>query len=253
MEQRSTKEEFTPLLNGMKMSTKPMPTLFGLFFSVTHFFDDINLPPEQKRVLLQFANKIFSIPSMLLSSISKDIHKAIHDIMALPLSLIKQTTLIGNSLYGTYKKLNELFNKLTNMGLDTSKIKKMTIDILAGLLTKVIQTSINEFDAFIDRISKKALNTCAEGVKVWPGVGNLFALGTGGFILGDTVNDMLKTVATYMGVIKTSIDESVSKVTSSFDGLESQVSKNLSGGYRKKQTKRKSKSKVKRKSKRKSK
>jgi hypothetical protein len=219
-QQTKSNDIVAPLLNGMKMSSLHQgPTLFGL---IGHIFDGIELKPDQRPVFYLLIEKLLSIPFMILGSINRTFFGVIHGILALPLSIIKQVKLICKALMGTFRQIRNLFHKFASFGFKLKKIKILIADIFTGIVTKVIKSTIDEFEAFIDKLTQKAYNAGVEMVKSIPFAGSMLALANAGYIAGDLANGLLISVARYLGIIKSEVDLAV-EGAEKMAGLESEI------------------------------
>jgi hypothetical protein len=198
------------LINGLRMSSeRKTPTLINF---LTNWFGDIHLKPEQKNAFNILIHHVLMIPVLVLLSINDTVQRTLKNILRIPMSIANQIGMIVNSLGSTISSLRFIFSRLTRLGFGIQKVKAMTIDIFATILTNLINTKIGGFDAYVDKVTNRGIQVAMDGVKAVPFVGTVASTGTAIHTTADTVEETLETVSSNMKSIETSLDTEGSKL-----------------------------------------
>jgi hypothetical protein len=128
------------------------------------------------------------------------------------MNLVSKIDAICNSLSETFRKLNQFFEKLIDMGFGMKKIIAMTVNMFATILTNVIEQKVHKFDMYVNRITNKGLSIGMDIVKSIPFAGASVAIGNAGLTAIDTTDDIVNDVANNMDRIDKSLDKELSNV-----------------------------------------
>jgi phage-related protein len=190
-------------MNGMELDANNKE---GRSLSFLNFFTGVELKQSQTSAINTLMNRIMMIPVMIIYNIIDTAQNAIRRIMAIPMSIGSRISAIVSSFSGTYSTIKVIFRRLTSYGFGMKKVKAMTVDMFATILTNLINSKMQAFDAYIARLSNKVFSLGMDGAKAVPLVGTAVATGTAVNTTATTVDETLDNIASNMKSVETSLD-----------------------------------------------
>jgi len=200
---KSERRPITTLMNGMPLDANNNE---GRKLSFLSFFSDIQLKQAQSDSINTLINRIMMIPVMIIYNIIETVKNSIGRLVAIPMRIGSNISLIVNSFNGTFATIKSIFRRLKNLGFGMKKVKAMTVDIFATILSNLINAKMAAFDAYIAKLSNKALSLSMDGVKAVPFAGTVVAVGTAVNTTGTAIDESLDNIASNMQSIATSLD-----------------------------------------------
>lgn len=202
-EMKSERRPITTLMNGMPLDANNNE---GRKLSFFNFFGDIQLKQAQSDSINTLMNRIMMIPVMIIYNIIDNVKNSIGRLVAIPMRIGSNISLIVNSFNGTFATIKSIFRRLKNLGFGMKKVKAMTVDIFATILSNLINAKMAAFDAYIAKLSNKALSLSLDGVKAVPFAGTVVAVGTAVNTTGTAIDESLDNIASNMQSVATSLD-----------------------------------------------
>ena len=199
----SERRPITTLMNGMPLDANNNE---GRKLSFLSFFSDIQLKQAQSDSINTLMNRIMMIPVMIIYNIIETVKNSIGRLVAIPMRIGSNISLIVNSFNGTFATIKSIFRRLKNLGFGMKKVKAMTVDMFATILSNLINAKMAAFDAYIAKLSNKALSLSMDGVKAVPFAGTVVAVGTAVNTTGTAIDESLDNIASNMQSIATSLD-----------------------------------------------